>query len=269
MVDVAPFRLDDDVVERYLTRIGADRADRADLSLTTLQHRHVEAIPYENLDVRLDREIRLDLDSLVDKLVDRRRGGYCFEQNTLFAAVLEAMGYGVTRCLGRVRLGDATSARPETHMVMIVDGQLVDVGFGGANPLGPVPIDGEVTYGPWTWSTQRTRAPEGGEVWLVRLFDMPLYTFTEDPRHPIDYITPNHFTSTYPLSLFRNATIVQRWDGATQIGIVGTELTVRGADSTTEVSRFDPSELGALLLDRFGLRLDRDDLTRLQHQLAP
>lgn len=160
----------------------------------------MQSIPYENLDVRLGREIRLDVDSLVGKLVDARRGGYCYEQNTLFAAVLEELGYGVTRLLARVRMGDAVNPRPATHMVLLVDDHLVDVGFGSAVPHGPVPLDGEVSYGAWTWRSARETSPEGEDVWRVSLFDLPMFTFTERPVHPVDYITPNHFSSTHPMS---------------------------------------------------------------------
>jgi N-hydroxyarylamine O-acetyltransferase len=253
-------RVPDDVVTRYLTRIGLDGADT---SVATLVRAHVAAIPYENLDVRLGREIRIDREGLIAKLLDGGRGGYCFEQNGLFAAMLEALGYDVTRCLGRVRLGDATSARPATHMVLLVDGVLVDVGFGSATPSGPVPIDGEATYGPWTWRTERTRSPEGDDVWLVSLGDMALYTFTETPRHPIDYITPNHFTATHPQSLFTNVTIVQRWDGDTQVGLINGELTIRHPDFTTDVERIEPADYGEVLRARFGLALGADDIDRL------
>ena len=77
------------MIDRYLARVGLDGSDT---SLETLCRAHVQTIPYENLDVRLGREIRLDVDSLVAKLVDGGRGGYCYEHNTLFAAVLEELG---------------------------------------------------------------------------------------------------------------------------------------------------------------------------------
>lgn len=265
IVDDVPLRsLDDAALGRYLRRIGAPPTER---DVGRLHRLHVENIPYENLDVRLDREIRLDIRSLVAKLVDGRRGGYCFEQNTLFAAVLEALGYEVTRCLGRVRLGDAASPRMESHMVLLVDGSVLDVGFGGATPIGPVPLGGSATYGPWTWFVDPTRTPEGEAAWLVRLFDLPLYTFTETPRHVVDYVAPNHWTSTHPSSLFRNATIVQRWSGATQVGIVGRTLTVRRPDYVDDTSTVDPGDLTAVLDEHFGLALDAEDVARLAAQL--
>ena len=263
--------LDDADLDRYLARVGLDGRDHDVLEL----HRaHVTSIPYEDLDVRLGREIRLDLPSLVSKLVDGGRGGYCYEQNTLFAAVLEGLGFNVTRCLGRVRFGDTVSPRPATHMVLLVDGQVVDVGFGSANPLGPIPLGGSATYGPWTWTTERARSPEDEDVWEVHLlgphpgpseepFDLTLYSFTDDPRHPVDYVAPNHFSSTHPLSIFTQHTIVQRWDGFVQVGIVDRLLTERLPDGQVVDTEIEPDDLGSVLEERFGLALPQDELDSL------
>jgi N-hydroxyarylamine O-acetyltransferase len=253
--------LGDDVIERYFARTGLDGSDR---SLPVLQAAHVRSVLYENLDVRLGREIRLEPESLVAKMVDRRRGGYCFEQNTLFAAVLESVGFTVTRCLGRVRLGDPVSPRPATHMVLLVDGRLVDVGFGSATPLGPVPLGGEATYDGWTWRTEQAVTPEGGAcAWEIRLFDLPLYTFTEAPQHPVDYIAPNHYTSTHPQSRFTQLTTVQLWEGDVQLALTDLELTERRADGTVESTPVDPGDLGEVLRGRFGLELDDEEIARL------
>jgi N-hydroxyarylamine O-acetyltransferase len=257
---VAARGLRDGQVERYLARVGLASSTA---SPTDLHAAHVRSIAYEDLDIHLGREISLDLDSLVGKLVDRRRGGYCYEQNTLFAAVLEAHGHTVTRCLGRVRLGDPTSPRPATHMVLLVDGQVLDVGFGGATPIGPVPLAGEATYGPWTWRTERTGTPEGEDAWVVRLFDTPLYTFTDAPRHPVDYLAPNHYSSTHPRSLFTQNVIAQRWEDDRQLGLVGLTLSERGADGTEEVADVAPADLGRVLRERFGLDLTDDEAARV------
>jgi N-hydroxyarylamine O-acetyltransferase len=258
--------LSDGVIERYLARIGLDGSDR---SLAELQLAHVRSIPFENLDIRLGRGIRLDVQSLVAKLIDRRRGGYCFEQNTLYASVLEALGFTVTRCLARVRLDDPVSPRPATHMALLVDDQLVDVGFGAPNPLGPVPLGEAATYGPWTWRTERGLSPEGEEVWMVRLFDMPLYTFSEVPQQPADYLPLNHFLSTSPRSMYTQTTIVQRWDdGDVQVGLVGLDLTERRPDGTGGVTSIAPDGLGVVLRGRFGLDVDDDELSRLRAACA-
>lgn len=93
------FRLDN-----YLARIGYRGAIRPDLpTLAAIHAAHVNAIPFEDFDPLLRRPVNLDLGSLQEKLVDNRRGGYCFEQNALFKAALEAIGFQITGLGGRVR----------------------------------------------------------------------------------------------------------------------------------------------------------------------
>ena len=235
--------------------------------MATLCRAHVERIPYENLDVRLGREIKLDVDSLVTKLVDGGRGGYCYEHNTLFAAVLEELGYAVTRHLGRVRMGDPVSPRPATHMILTVDDQIVDVGFGSAVPLGPVPRGGEATYGPWTWRSVRETSPEGDEVWKVSLFDLPMFTFDDRPAHPVDYITPNHFSATHPLSIFTQFVIASIWRDEASIVLNGLQLKERRPDGSEHDTEIDPADLGDVLAEHFDLHLPAKDLVVLEHAL--
>jgi N-hydroxyarylamine O-acetyltransferase len=225
----------------------------------------VTSIPYENLDVRLGREIRLDRESLVRKLVDDRRGGYCYEHNSLFAHVLTELGYAVGLRLGRVRMGDPVSPRPATHMVLVVDDQIVDVGFGSAVPLGPVPFDDEVTYGPWTWRSTRETSPEDEPVWKVSLFDLPMFTIDDRPAHPVDYITPNHFSSTHPLSIFTQHVIASRWrDDGVSVQLTDVGLKERRPDGTEHDTEIDPADLGPVLSEHFGLDLPAQDLGALE-----
>ena len=108
-------------LDAYLTRVGGTRTLAPGLEGLAVLHRaHCAAIPFENLDILLGRSIALDLLSLQAKLVRDRRGGYCFEQNTLFKAALEALGYRVTALAARVRVG-TTEVRPRTHMLLRVD----------------------------------------------------------------------------------------------------------------------------------------------------
>jgi N-hydroxyarylamine O-acetyltransferase len=95
-------------LDAYFGRIGwtGSRAPTLDV-LSGLCLRHTASVPFENLEILLGRPIELDLASLQEKLVARRRGGYCFEQNALFQAVLVALGFRVTPLSGRVRLGVA------------------------------------------------------------------------------------------------------------------------------------------------------------------
>src|ERR1700710_1040362 len=87
-------------VDAYLARIGLPRAEAP---LEALHEAHVRAIPFENVDPLLGKTPDLELGAIADKLVNRKRGGYCFEHALLFAAVLERLGYPVRRRLSRVQ----------------------------------------------------------------------------------------------------------------------------------------------------------------------
>src|SRR5262249_28933984 len=110
-------------LESYFACVDYRGARQASLeSLRALQAAHTLAIPFENIDVIRGLEVRLDLPSIEQKLVREQRGGYCFEQNALFAAVLEQLGFRVTPLAARVRWQiPAAVAMPLTHMVLRVD----------------------------------------------------------------------------------------------------------------------------------------------------
>ena len=126
-------------LDAYLARIGHDGPLAPDIAtLAALHDAHVRAIPFEAIDPLLGRPVSLDLSAVQDKLVARRRGGYCFEQNLLFKAVLECVGFPVIGLAGRVRWMSPPGAPlgPRTHMFLRVDtpegAYLADVGFGPA-----------------------------------------------------------------------------------------------------------------------------------------
>ncbi len=201
-------------LDAYLRRIGLASLPAADLAgLRALHLAHASAIPFENIDVLLGLPIRLDLASLQEKLVARRRGGYCFEHSTLFQAVLAALGFKVTACEARVRLG-VTGILPRTHMLLLVQVEgapwLCDVGFGLEGLLHPVPLDGEAHA--QFQNTYRVVPVDGLEV--LQSFHQggweDLYAFVPEARLPIDFEVGNHYTSTHPDSRFRRNLIVQQ-----------------------------------------------------------
>ena len=119
----------------YLGRIGYAGPLRPDVATLTALHRaHLQAIPYENLDVQLGRPMTPDPEAAFEKIVGRRRGGWCYEMNGLFGAALSEVGFKVTRMAGaamREQLGDIVIGN---HLVLLVeiDGRpwIADVGFG-------------------------------------------------------------------------------------------------------------------------------------------
>ena len=251
----APERFD---LEAYFARIryAGSRAPTIE-TLDALHLAHATSIPFENLDLLLGRGIRLDLTSLQQKLVTGRRGGYCFEQNLLFATALESLGFDVTLLSARVRYG-ATAVRPRTHMLLLVtlaDSQwIADVGFGGEGLLKPVRLatDGESAQFRWTYRIVRdgrhyvlqSRRPD---VWI------DMYAFTLEPHERVDYEVSNHFTSTFPSSPFRAMPIVQRPSPDARYILRGRELTIERDAVTTRVVEED--ELLNVLRETFGIDL--------------
>ena len=202
-------------LDAYRRRIGYDGPLKADLpTLERVHAAHVGAIPFENLDVQAGRRIALDLASLEAKLVRRRRGGYCFEQNTLFEHALRALGFEVMACEARVRPPGVVEPLPRTHMVLVVSvaggDWLCDVGFGGDGLLRPVPLDGApveqidrslrvAREGPLR--VLQCRTPSGWE---------DLYAVLPEARFSIDFQVGNWYTSTHPDSPFVRRLTAQR-----------------------------------------------------------
>ncbi len=181
----------------------------ADVStLRALQRAHVAAIPFENLEIMLGRPILLDIEALQAKLVRQRRGFYCYEQNLLFAAALERLGFSVTGLGARVRMG-SDKLTAETHMLLLVsidgEGWIADVGFGGEGLLEPLPwVAGcQHRQGDWTFGL----ASEADGVCSLRSLHsdgwFDLYAFTSEQRYLIDYEVRNYYVSTHERSPYR------------------------------------------------------------------
>ena len=257
-------------VEPYFARIGysGDRAPTL-AALTELHRAHLAAIPFENLDVQLGRPILLDLPSLEAKLLGARRGGYCFEQNSLFAAVLDELGFDVTRIGARVRLG-TEKVRARTHMLLAValDGAnwIADVGFGVQGILEPVlAAPGEVDQNGWRFRI----VEEGHALVLQSLFRdewSDLYAFTLEEQYLADYELANYYTSTHPDSMFVTTLIAQRVCPDLRLALSATDLReIRPASTETTAVESDEALL-AILAERFGLAFP--DGTRFRKRSA-
>ena len=140
----------------YLNRIGNPPTSPLNRPTLSAIHRgHLHNIPFENLEIQMGGSIALDAEALQGKMVRRRRGGYCFEQNNLLLLALRAIGFEAGGREARVRQNSGGTVRPRTHMVLIVrcdDREwLADVGFGGDGLLEPV-------------RTGRRRGPAGRHI---------------------------------------------------------------------------------------------------------
>lgn len=249
----------------YCRRIGVARplAPTVDV-LRMLHRRQATTIVYENVDLHLGRPIRVDLPSVEGKLVHDARGGYCFELNGLFAAVLEELGYPVVRVGARVRRGSPGVVRARTHVAMVVTAGdrrwLADVGFGGATPLEPVELVPERPSTQGVWSYRLTLEPGG--TWVLQTWQdhswTDLYCFTEEPQFQADIEMANHFTSTHPSSRFVHTLTAQLPGPRAQLNLRGRQFEVLRPGGREVHDLPDDRSVVALLARRFRLRLPPD-----------
>ena len=249
------------LLDAYLTRVGLPAAGDPDLAaLRRLHAAHVNAIPFENLDILLGRGVRLDLDALRGKLIAQKRGGYCFEHNTLFLAVLQEVGFTAVPLEARVRGGGVL--RPRTHMVIGVDigGQawLADVGFGGEGPREPVLMRGEETTAS---SGLAYRIVQDDDALVLQMRRdtawSDQYAFLTRPVHPVDFEVANWYTSTHPTSPFVRTLTAQRTTRDVRYLLrYPTYTEIRAADTRThDITR---EELLPLLRNVFLIDLPND-----------
>lgn len=245
-------------LQAYLQRVGyAGDLEPNYAVLEALHLAHATHIPFENLDILLHRPIRLDLQSLQNKLVKAKRGGYCFEQNLLFAAALKEIGFPVQQLAARVRHG-AQRILPRTHMLLLVSIDsatwIADVGFGAEGLLLPVPfaIGQEARQFAWTYRVVH----EAGH-WLLQSLGqeswLDLYEFSLEPQHLIDYEMANYYVSTHPDSRFVQTLTAQRLAPTVRQILRNRQLTVDSGNAVTQRTLTDDDELLAVLAETFQL----------------
>ena len=256
-------------VEAYTRRIGYVGPLTPTLdTLNDLMSAHVQAVPFENLDVLLGRSIDLAPDALQRKLVASRRGGYCFEQNGLLLLVLETIGFDVTPLSARVRYQrprDYTPARTHLFLRVSIDDEpwMADVGVGGLSLSSAIRLDVQGEQ-PTRHEPRRIIRDAGRQLLQVRFGDdwQDVLEFTGEEMPPIDRELANWFTSAHPQSHFRNRLVAARAlpDGG-RLTLLNRELTVRDRAGRAQTQLLgSPSELLDVLDSRFGLSFPPDTL---------
>ncbi len=249
-------------LDRYFARIGYAGPRQANLAaLHALTAAHTQSIPFENLDVLLGRGIDIHDDAIFDKLVERRRGGYCFEQNGLLLCVLRELGFEVTPLSARVRLDrPRDDTPPRTHMFLRVelDGQawFTDVGVGGASLTSAIRFEPGLEQS--TPHETRRIVHEHGRLFHQVRFGAQwadVYEFTGEAMPFIDREVGNWYTSTHPQSHFRNRLIVARAaERGRRFTVLNDTLKIREHDGHAAVHPIESADrLLALLAERFGL----------------
>jgi N-hydroxyarylamine O-acetyltransferase len=258
----------------YFERIGFSGPARPAPTLDTLRALHLlhpQTIPFENLDVLIGRPVRLDLESVQRKLVESRRGGYCYEHNLLFRSVLQTLGFRVRSFAGRVLWGrDAPEMPARTHMLLLVDLDegtfLTDVGFGGMTlsaPLALQPGLEQITpHGAFRLDDAGGEPPAYILQALVNGAWTRVYRFDLDPQYDADYEMANYFVSAYPQSIFLHNLLAARLAPGKRFGLYNRRFSAhderegsdhRELESVADLRRVLENELGIRLPDDAGL----------------
>ena len=272
---------------RYLQRIGVSSAPSADAAgLGTILQGHRHTFAFENLDIFLGRPISIDSDSVFDKLVQRGRGGYCFEQNRLLSDMLSVIGFANRPLLARVRLGTQPEfTPPRTHLLLAVelDGGLwaVDGGFGGSY-VPPMPLQDGATAQSADGAQHRLRKTGrrgelSGEWQLERAGPsgatdgraanhgdwQPQYSFDLAEVASEDLEQANHWTSTRPDTRFTNLHVVSLPlpDGFAAMSDRRLSVWRDGVSQVREIS--DAADYGTVLREAFGLALTEKEISEL------
>ena len=236
-----------EVVDAYLARIGATRTS----PIGDLQELHLRTVPFENLGIHLGEPIVLDEDALVAKIVERRRGGFCYELNGAFAALLRALGHEVDLVGAKVYLGERLSA-PLEHLALRVGDELVDVGFGDFS-LRPLRLDVRDDQHDPEGVFRVVDAPDGD---LDVLQDgEPQYRLEPRPRALTDFGPTCWYQQTSPDSPFTRKPLASMPTAKGRVTVSGSTLITSEEGQRTERELTDAELLDAYR-GLFGIGLD-------------
>jgi N-hydroxyarylamine O-acetyltransferase len=249
--------VDEQRVAAYLNRIGAPAGGEPDVArLAHLQERHLHAVPFENLSVHLEEPVDLAPDALVDKIVERNRGGFCYELNGAFGALLTALGYDVTMLSARGATPDGFGP-PFDHLALRVDvdGEpwLVDVGFGRFTHR-PIRLDerGEQKDPGGTFLV--TDDAEG-DVTVLRNGARE-YRLETRPRTLADFEPTCWWHRTSPKSHFTRSLVCSRLTGTGRVTLSGNQLIVTDHDGKREETLAGDADVLDAYRRHFGISLD-------------
>ncbi|MGF6096444.1 arylamine N-acetyltransferase family protein [Pseudomonas sp. 18175] len=248
----------------YLQRLGYDTSPPPTLhTLQDLQLRHVCAFTFESLSTLLHLPVPIDLPSVEQKVLLDGRGGYCYELNQMFLALLQELGFDARGITGRVVMGgpaDAHTARTHRLSLVTLDGvrYITDVGFGGMVPSSPLQLDTEVVQATAHEPYRLTFDGQGSYTLWAQVAGewRGLYVFDLQVQTDIDYTIGNWYVSTHPESPFVGQLKVARLATGKRHTLANANYAVHYLDRPSEKHALGSAdELMALLQDTFGIRL--------------
>lgn len=244
--------------KQYLNRLNISH-DRPSLeNLAALQKQHLQTIPFENLDVIRKVPIYLNLNTIYQKVVKDRRGGYCYELNGLFHSLLTKLGYDAHLISATVLRPNNEWAKADTHAAILVyldQPYLVDVGFGATTPRAPVPLSGSVKTS--IGETYTIEQQTNDIFHLIREADHSsrvLYQFNRQKKELVDFHEGCVFNQVSKDSTFTHTDIISL---ATETGRVTLHdhLFTEVKGKTTEKTTLSPEEKTSVLTNVFMISL--------------
>ena len=251
-------RADNFILENYFRRIAYNGKTQKDIStVSEIMRCQLFSVPFENLDVQAGKIVSLVPEEIVEKILVRNRGGYCYEVNGLFAMALAELGVPYIFVAARPMIYPVR--RPKTHMAIVaeVDGEkwLIDLGFGSNSIRKPMRLDvtdvevqqdaDRFMLSKTDESKYRLKAFVEGE-W-VNQYEFDLY-----PQEWIDFVPANHLNSTHPDTIFVKKLIVVLQNPTGKVVLMGDTLkTVSNGITTKEF--VSPENRSAILSTHFGL----------------
>ncbi len=240
-------------IEAYLARLGVTDARLAPAPdvLARLHLAHLSTVPFENLSIHAGESIRLDPGWLYDKIVGRRRGGFCYELNGLFAELVAALGFRVERLAARVLRDDGSLGIPFDHMCLRVDGAwLADVGFGDSF-IRPLRLDDRGDQG----DGRRTFriAGDGPGACVLHDAGRPVFRFELAPFALADFAPGCDYHQTSPDSQFTRGRVVSRLTSDGRLTLRDDRLITTDTGGKTETPIGDAAEWRRLAAEHFGL----------------
>lgn len=236
-----------DYLDAYFTRIGYTGPHDTGLkTLQALHQYHTQAIPFENLNPFLGMPVKLDLESLYQKLIRDSRGGYCFEQNLFFKDVLETLGFRVkslaARILWNVPEGEIT---PRGHMLLLIEADgdiyIADVGFGGLTLTAPLLLKADVIQ-KTPHESYRLLKPQNDDYILQSIIKgewKSLYRFDLQEQYLSDYEVTNWYLSNHPESHFVTGLIAARPAPGRRYTLRNNEFSIHNLNGETEKKTLD------------------------------
>ncbi|MFF3454145.1 arylamine N-acetyltransferase [Streptomyces sp. NPDC002730] len=254
--------MDANLLDAYLRRIGATRPERADAAaLRDLQLRHLRTVPFENLSIHLGEDIVLEEKALLAKIVDARRGGFCYELNGAFAVLLRELGFTVTLLQARAFGDEGRLGIPYDHLALRVETAdssgpwLADVGFGD-HTQHPLALDERGDQRDPAGTFRIAEATEYGDLDLYR-DGKPQFRLDMRPRVLADFEAGAWWHRTSPASHFPRSIVCSRLTTKGRITLSGRKLVTTEHGERHEQPLADDAAVLAAYRDHFGLVLDR------------